>query len=88
MKKMKIVHVLKGTFMVVMTTLFIGLVASCKNDDDDNIPGSGKSHKVVFKAIASSGSDINVVCMELMEIRPQQAALAEQPGQVLKLRLK
>ncbi|PJJ62852.1 hypothetical protein [Chryseobacterium geocarposphaerae] len=60
MKKMKIVHVLKGTFMVVMATLFIGLVASCKNDDDDNIPGSGKSHKVVFKAIASSGSDIDV----------------------------
>jgi len=61
MKKMKIVHVLKGTFVVLMATLFIGLVTtSCKNDDDDDIPGAGKSHKVVFKAIASSGSDIDV----------------------------
>lgn len=60
MKKMKFVHVLKGTFVVLMATMLIGLVSSCKNDDDDDIPGAGKSHKVVFKAIASSGSDIDV----------------------------
>lgn len=59
---MRMSQLLRGTFVVLLTTMFIGFVTSCSNDDDDdgNPNGAGKSHKVVFKAIASSGSDINV----------------------------
>ena len=61
MKKMKMSQLLKGTFIAVMAAMLIGLVASCSKDDDDNhVNGAGKSHKVVFKAIASSGSNIDV----------------------------
>ncbi|UKB85147.1 hypothetical protein LF887_05860 [Chryseobacterium sp. MEBOG06] len=62
MKKMKMSQLLRGTFIAVMAAMLIGLVASCsKDDDDDNhVNGAGKSHKVVFKAIASSGSNIDV----------------------------
>lgn len=59
---MKMSQLLRGTFIAVMAAMLIGLVASCsKDDDDDNhVNGAGKSHKVVFKAIASSGSNIDV----------------------------
>lgn len=60
MKKMKLKNVLKGSFVMMMAALLLGFVASCSNDDDDNIPGAGKTHKVVFKAEASSGSNIDV----------------------------
>jgi hypothetical protein len=60
MKKMKLKNVLKGSFVMVMAALLLGFVASCSNDDDDNTPGAGKTHKVVFKAEASSGSNIDV----------------------------
>ncbi|MCJ7932691.1 MAG: hypothetical protein MUW56_03385 [Chryseobacterium sp.] len=61
MKKMRMSQLLRGTFVVLLTTMFIGFVSSCsKDDDDDNVSGAGKSHKVVFKAIASAGSNIDV----------------------------
>lgn len=61
MKKMRMSQLLRGRFVVLLATMFIGFVSSCsKDDDDDNTPGSGKSHKVVFKAIASTGADIDV----------------------------
>lgn len=55
MKKINIHQTLKYTFVILLTALFLGITSSC-SDDDDN----GTSHKVVFKAIASSGSDIDV----------------------------
>ncbi|UHO37217.1 hypothetical protein H5J24_15860 [Chryseobacterium capnotolerans] len=62
MKKTRINQLLKGTFVVLLATVLMGFVASCSKDDDDtpNVNGAGKSHKVVFKAIASSGADIDV----------------------------
>ncbi|MDH6252922.1 hypothetical protein M2347_002649 [Chryseobacterium sp. H1D6B] len=61
MKKMKLNQLLKGTAAVLAGVLLLGFVTSCSNDDDDdNTPGSGSSHKVVFKAEASSGSNINI----------------------------
>ncbi|WP_419868404.1 hypothetical protein [Chryseobacterium sp. CT-SW4] len=55
-------NVLKGAFVLLLTTMFFGWVTSCSNDDDDNNGGgnAGNSHKVVFKAIASAGSNIDV----------------------------
>ncbi|WP_431341374.1 hypothetical protein [Chryseobacterium sp. JK1] len=55
-------QLLRGAFVAVMSAMLIGFVASCsKDDDDDNhVNGASKSHKVVFKAIASSGSNISV----------------------------
>lgn len=61
MKKMRMNQLLRGAFLAVMAVMLIGFTASCSNDDDDNnVNGAGKSHKVVFKAIASSGSNIDV----------------------------
>lgn len=60
MKKMKLKNVLKGSFVMVMAALVFGFVISCSNDDDDNIPGTNKTHKVVFKAEASAGSNIEI----------------------------
>lgn len=54
-------QLLRGTFFVLLATMLFGFVTSCSKDDDDdnNVNGAGKSHKVVFKAIASSGSNIS-----------------------------
>ncbi|WP_347217862.1 hypothetical protein [Chryseobacterium sp.] len=61
MKKTRINQLLKGTFVVLLATMLMGFVASCsKDDDDDNVNGAKKSHKVVFKAIASAGTNIDV----------------------------
>ncbi|SHE44972.1 hypothetical protein SAMN05443633_101260 [Chryseobacterium arachidis] len=60
MKKMKLKNVLKGSFIMMAAALLLGFVASCSNDDDDNTPGAGKTHKVVFKAEASAGSNIEI----------------------------
>ncbi|AZA51122.1 hypothetical protein EG346_24410 [Chryseobacterium carnipullorum] len=60
MKRMKLNQLLRGTLAVLLTTLFFGLVTSCSSDDDDDNSPAKKSHKVVFKAIASSGSNIDV----------------------------
>ncbi|MDR4891177.1 MULTISPECIES: hypothetical protein [unclassified Chryseobacterium] len=61
MKKMKMNQLLRGAFVAVIAALLIGFTASCsKDNDDNNVNGAGKSHKVVFKAIASSGSNIDV----------------------------
>lgn len=61
MKKMRMNQLLRGAFVAVIAVMLIGFTASCSNDDDDNnVNGAGKSHKVVFKAIASSGSNIDV----------------------------
>ncbi|WP_426473327.1 MmpS family transport accessory protein [Chryseobacterium balustinum] len=58
---MKLKNVLKGSFVMVMAALVFGFVTSCSNnDDDDNIPGTNKTHKVVFKAEASAGSNIDI----------------------------
>lgn len=62
MKKTRINQLLKGAFVVLLATMLMGFVASCSKDDDDDTPnvnGAGKSHKVVFKAIASAGTDID-----------------------------
>ncbi len=53
-------QLLRGAFVAVIAAMFIGFTASCSKDNDDNENGAGKSHKVVFKAIASSGSNIDV----------------------------
>ncbi|WP_223558592.1 hypothetical protein [Chryseobacterium lathyri] len=60
MKRMKMSQLLKGTFVVLLTTMLIGFATSCSSDDDDDNGPAKSSHKVVFKAIASSGSDIEV----------------------------
>ncbi|MEN5308842.1 hypothetical protein ABE425_15095 [Chryseobacterium cucumeris] len=60
MKKMRMNQLLRGAFVAVIAAMFIGFTASCSKDNDDNENGAGKSHKVVFKAIASSGSNIEV----------------------------
>ncbi|PWN66620.1 hypothetical protein [Chryseobacterium oncorhynchi] len=61
MKKAGMSQLLRGTFFVLLATMLFGFVTSCsKDDDDNNVNGAGKSHKVVFKAIASSGADIDV----------------------------
>nr|WP_315028812.1 hypothetical protein [uncultured Chryseobacterium sp.] len=61
MKKTGISQLLKGGFVVLLATMLMGFVASCsKDDDDNNVNGAKNSHKVVFKAIASSGSNISV----------------------------
>ena len=61
MKKMRMNQLLRSAFVAVIAVMLIGFTASCSNDDDDNnVNGAGKSHKVVFKAIASSGSNIDV----------------------------
>ncbi|MDR4951359.1 hypothetical protein REB14_04045 [Chryseobacterium sp. ES2] len=60
MKKMRMNQLLRGALVAVITAMFIGFTASCSKDNDDNENGAGKSHKVVFKAIASSGSNIDV----------------------------
>ncbi|WP_426480508.1 hypothetical protein [Chryseobacterium sp. R2ACT005] len=61
MKKMRMNQLLRGAFVAVIAVMLIGFTASCSNDDDDNnVNGAGKSHKVVFKAITSSGSNIDV----------------------------
>ncbi|MDR6370484.1 hypothetical protein J2795_002196 [Chryseobacterium bernardetii] len=60
MKKMRMNQLLRGAFVAVIAAMFIGFTASCSKDNDDNENGAGKSHKVVFKAIASSGSNIDV----------------------------
>lgn len=61
MKKMRMNQLLRGAFVAAIAVMLIGFTASCSNDDDDNnVNGAGKSHKVVFKAIASSGSNIDV----------------------------
>lgn len=52
-------QLLRGTFVVLLATMLMGFVASCSKDDDDNVDGSKKSHKVVFKAIASAGANID-----------------------------
>ncbi len=60
MKKMRMNQLLRGAFVAVIAAMFIGFTASCSKDNDDNENGARKSHKVVFKAIASSGSNIEV----------------------------
>lgn len=61
MKKTRMNQLLRGTFVVLMATMLMGFVASCsKDDDDNNVYGAGSTHKVVFKAIASSGCNIDV----------------------------
>ncbi len=60
MKKMRMNQLLRGAFVAVIAAMLIGFTASCSKDNDDNNNGAGKSHKVVFKAIASSGSNIDV----------------------------
>ncbi|QIY90719.1 hypothetical protein [Chryseobacterium gallinarum] len=58
MRKMRKSQLLRGMFVVLLTTMFIGFVSSCSKDDDNG--PAGKNHKVVFKAIASSGSNIDM----------------------------
>ncbi|SFN23764.1 hypothetical protein SAMN05421594_1737 [Chryseobacterium oleae] len=57
MKKSKIHQTIQYTLVVLVTAILLGFTASCKGDDDDDTPAR-KSHKVVFKAIASAGSNI------------------------------
>lgn len=59
MRKIQLNKVLKGTFLLLATTVLLGFATSCSSDDDDQ-PNPATSHKIVFKAQASSGSDINI----------------------------
>lgn len=58
MRKIQLNKVLKGTFLLLATTVLLGFATSCSSDDDQ--PNPATSHKIVFKAQASSGSDINI----------------------------
>lgn len=60
MRKIELNKVLKGTFLLLATSVLLGFVTSCSSDDDDDQSNAATSHKVVFKAEASSGSDINI----------------------------
>ncbi|MFP3598281.1 hypothetical protein [Chryseobacterium sp. SIMBA_029] len=62
MKKMQLSQLLKGTFYVFAMAMLLGITFSCSKDDDDdnNVAGSNGTHKVVFKAEASSGSNISI----------------------------
>jgi hypothetical protein len=57
MRKIKLNQVLRGAYVVLMAAIILGFVASCKNDDDD-VPET-ETHKIIFKAEASSGSNIS-----------------------------
>lgn len=59
MRTIKLNKVLKGTFLLLTTIVLLGFVTSCRSDDDDQ-PNPATSHKVVFKAEASSGSNIDI----------------------------
>lgn len=61
MRETRISQLLKGTLVVLLATMLMGFVSSCSKDDDDtpNVNGAKKTHKVVFKAIASAGADID-----------------------------
>ena len=59
MRKIKLNKVLKGTFLLLATTVLLGFVTSCSSDDDEQ-SNAATSHKIVFKAEASSGSDIDI----------------------------
>ncbi len=59
MKKIKLNRtLLTGAFLLLSGTLLLGVTASCSNDEDNDEPQT--SHKVVFKAQASSGSNIDI----------------------------
>jgi len=72
MKKMKLKNVLRGSFVMVMMALVFGFVTSCSNDDDDNIPGTNKSHKVVFKRKHLREAILRSLFTESTEILPLQ----------------
>lgn len=59
MKKSKISQIIQYTLVVLVTAVLLGFSTSCSKDDDDDTP-AGKAHKVVFKATASAGSNIDV----------------------------
>ena len=59
MRKIKLNKVLKGTFLLLATSVLLGFATSCSSDDDDE-SNAATSHKVVFKAEASSGSNIDI----------------------------
>lgn len=44
--------------MLLLATMFLGLVSSCSDDDNTGSGNSGGTHKVVFKAVASEGSNV------------------------------
>ncbi|HEY9259489.1 hypothetical protein [Chitinophaga sp.] len=46
--------------ILIPALLLATLFSACKKDDNDNAPGK-TSHKVVFKAVGSTGVDLNVV---------------------------
>ncbi|MFY1047125.1 hypothetical protein [Chryseobacterium sp. GP-SGM7] len=55
---MKLKTVLKRSFLMLVTAFIFGFVTSCKNDGDD-VSEANDTHKVIFKAEASSGSNIS-----------------------------
>ncbi|WP_223607158.1 hypothetical protein [Chryseobacterium sp. OSA05B] len=59
MKKSKLYQTIQYTLVVLVTAVLLGFSSSCSNDDDDDAPAR-QSHKVVFKATASAGSNIDV----------------------------
>lgn len=54
---MKLKNLLKGSFLMLITAFIFGFITSCKNDDD--VSETENTHKVIFKAEASSGTNIN-----------------------------
>ncbi|MEY8762007.1 hypothetical protein [Chryseobacterium tongliaoense] len=55
MKRLNLIHTPRYALVFLMTALLLGFVTSCKDDNDDPSPST---HKVVLKAIASSGSNL------------------------------
>ena len=59
MKKSRLFQTIQYTLVVLVTAVLLGFSSSCSKDDDDDAPAR-QSHKVVFKATASAGSNIDV----------------------------
>lgn len=58
MRKIKLNQVLRGSYVVLMAAIIFGFVNSCKKDNDDDL-SEIETHKIIFKAEASAGSNIS-----------------------------
>ncbi|MFN1217524.1 hypothetical protein ACKW6Q_11200 [Chryseobacterium kwangjuense] len=58
MKKVRLYPTIQLTWILLVTAVFLGFTSSCSNDDDDETPVR-TTHKVVFKAQASAGSNLD-----------------------------
>lgn len=54
---MKLKTLLRTSYLMLITAFIFAFVTSCKNDDDE--VSETVNHKIIFKAEASSGTNIN-----------------------------